>query len=298
MSTADRKVGFYTYDFHKRGTPEDERYFDRELFIDLLNYVAALPEADRLIRIEQYNKAICFESIAIDPTTGGFLVKVLFKSCKYNHNPKYMSSLDGSERDTDKKPEEGEKEKTHLCFRVRTLEAELLLEERKSGITIGGITDYLNKKLKDYLTQNKKPKNFKIVYGIIPMRDFLVELEKMSRLKIAEIYTYKKMLGSEAYGLLDREDLSMKEDIVITAKAKPRESLAKRTASLIYNQITAQDSKVSRVRIYGNDTEGKSVTLDSLLIKKLEYINTALDGDGTVNTSSIFGKMMAILGDE
>lgn len=298
MSTSDRKVGFYNFAFHKHGRPDDELHFDCELFKSLLEYIAGLPEADQLIRIEQYNKAICVENVSIDSTTGGYLVKVLFKSCKYNHNPKYMSSIDGSERDTDKRSDEGEKEKTHLCMRVGNLETELILEERRSGVTINGITNYLNNKLREYLTKNQLSKNFKIVHGIVPIEDFLQELEKMSRLKIAEIYTYKKMLGSEAYGLLDREDLSMKEDIIITAKAKPQESLAKRTGAYIFNQLTAEGSNVSRIRIYGSDQEGKAITLDSLRIKKLEYINTVLDNDGTVNTSSIFGKMMFILGDE
>ncbi|HAK72363.1 MAG TPA: hypothetical protein DCP36_00170 [Sporomusaceae bacterium] len=298
MSTSDRKIGFYNFAFHKHGRPDDELYFDRELFKDFLEDVTNLPETERLIRIEQYNKAICLETIVIDPTPGGFLIKVLFKSCKYNHNPKYMSSIDGSERETDKQPEEGEKEKTHLCMRINNLEAKVVLEERRSGITITGITNYLNNKLREYLTKNEKPKNFKLIYGIVPVGGFLQELERMSRLKISEIYTYKYMIGSEAYGLLDKEDLSMKEEIVITAKAKPKESLAKRTGAYIYNQITAEDSKVSRIRIYGNDQAGKDVMLDSLLIKKMEFINTTLDNDGTVNTASILGHMMVILGDE
>lgn len=297
MSTSDRKIGFYSFSFHKHGRPEDELYFDRDLFKNFLEDIAALPETERLIRIEQYNKAICLETIVIDPIPGGFLIKVLFKSCKYNHNPKYMSSIDGSERETDKQPEEGEKEKTHLCMRISSFEAKVVLEERRSGITINGITNYLNNKLREYLTKNEKSKNFKIIYGIVPVSGFIQELERMSRLKFAEIYTYKYMLGSEAYGLLDREDLSMKEEVVITVKAKPKESLAKRTGTYIFNQITAEDSKVSRIRIYGKDQAGKNIMLDSLLIKKMEYINTALDNDGTVNTASIMGHMMVILGD-
>ncbi len=76
-------------------------------------YINILTGADKTIRIEKYKKAISIETISTDIVAGGYLVKIIFKSCKYNHNPKYMSSIDGSERDSNKQSEEGDKEKTH-----------------------------------------------------------------------------------------------------------------------------------------------------------------------------------------
>lgn len=294
MSSENRKIGFYNFIFQKYGI-EEEKYFDKDMFKNLLDYVFSLPEVDKIIRIEKYKKAISIDSATTDIVTGGYLIKVIFKSCKYNHNPEYMSSVDGSERASDKRNEEGEKEKTHLCIKINNLEAKVILEERRSGVAITSITDYLNNKLREYLLQQGITRNFKLVYGIIPMRDFLVELADLNKIKIAEVFTHKQMLGSDGQNLIEREDTAMKSEIVITAKAKPKESLAKRTIKGLYDSITAEDGKVSRVRIYGSDGEGNAVKLDSLIIKKLEYVIADLDANGTVNTSSIFTGMMDIL---
>ena len=294
MSSENRKIGFYVFRFQKYGA-EKEQFFDDATFKAALEYIFSLPDADKIIRHETNKKAISIETSDIDKVTGGHLVKIVFKSCKYNHNPNYMSSVDGSERTSDKRDYEGEKEKTHLCIRINNLEAKVILEERRSGVTIAGITDYINRKLKEYLEQKHLPHNYKLIHGIIPMRDFLVELNEMSKLKLAEMYTYKQLLGSEGYNLLEREDPCMKDEIIITAKAKPKESLLKRGFEKAYQSIVAGESHVSRIRIYGNDAEGNAIKLDSLMIKKLEYVTAALDEDGTVNTGSIFSGMMDIL---
>ncbi len=42
-----------------------------------------------------------------------------------------MSSIDGSERASDKKPYEGEKELTHMCMKITSVEAFTIFEDRK-----------------------------------------------------------------------------------------------------------------------------------------------------------------------
>ncbi|MFE5321656.1 hypothetical protein ACFQ88_23410 [Paenibacillus sp. NPDC056579] len=294
MSTQDRKIGFYGLQFEKYN--DRELFFDRVLFKDFIENVLLRPTNEQMINIHRHNKAITIDKYAITEYYADFLIRIVYKSCKYNHNPDYMSSLDGTERESDKKPFEGEKEKTHLCIRISTYEAELILEERRSGVSINEIVNYLNKMLRKYLINKNLPKNFKIKYGIVPSKNFLEILKTMKDVKIAELHTNKFMIGSEAMNLLEHEDKSMKDDIVITMKAFAKESLLKRNISKLYSSLTTTQSKISRIRLYGHDQEGKFIRLDTDNSRKMQYIEVSLDANGTVNTDSIFEKMYALLG--
>ena len=77
---------------------------------------------------EKLNKAISIDSIKEEKIPGLHLIKCVFKSCTFNHSPNYMSSIDGSERPTDKLLFEGDKELTHICFRIDGNEAYTVFE--------------------------------------------------------------------------------------------------------------------------------------------------------------------------
>ena len=293
MSTQNRKVGYYSFEFQKRA--EVVTYFDRVFFKDFIDYVLGRPPHEQIIDIPKHNKAVAIDMHAMTNFHADFVLRIVFKSCKYNHSPEYMSSIDGSERASDKKQHEGEKEKTHLCIRISTYEASVLLEERRNGVTINEITSYLNNKLKDYLKSLNKPKNFKVVYGEVPSKDFLALLDTMQDIKVAEVVTSKVHLGSEAMGIIQEEDKSMKEDVLMTMKAKPKESMFKRTFKNMFNSITSTESKVTRIRLYGHDSSNNPLKIDSQPFKKVDYVTADLDANGTVNTDSIFEKMFEVL---
>jgi hypothetical protein len=295
MSNQDRKIGFYGIQFKQYGKKDGDIFFDQEIFKNLLEFIDRLSAAEKVIKLERYKKAISIDQINVDSKKKGYLAKIVFKSCKYDHNPKYMSSIDGSERESDKKKYEGEKEKTHLCIQINALEGKAVLEERRSGVTIKGIVDYFEQNLKKYLEKEEQKKSYKIIHSIIPGHDFIEALKGMKEAKIAEIYTSKKFLGSEGYNLLEREDTFMKDDIVITTKAKPKLSLGKRYLKKAYESVVSGDGKISRVRVYGINSENNAVKIDSDVIKKLDYVKAVLDVDGTVNTKSVFLQMTKVL---
>ncbi|MFE9079836.1 hypothetical protein [Bacillus mobilis] len=84
-----------------------------------------------------------------------YVIEIIFKSCKYNHSPDYMSRVDGTVRPSNKQLDEGEKELTHLCMKVSTLETEVILEERRSGVTINEIAKYINRCIRLYNGQKQ-----------------------------------------------------------------------------------------------------------------------------------------------
>lgn len=294
MSTSNRKIGFYSFAFEKYREKDDtKQYFSPERFKGLLEYIFKLPDKEKILRIEKSNKAVSIDSHNISEISGHDVVKIVFKSCKFNHSPEYMSSIDGTERVSDKKAFEGEKEKTHLGITIGNNDAEVILEERRSGVSINAITRYLNEKLTEYLAEIKEKRDFKIINGIVPVENFLAELKNMKNIKVADIYTHKKVLGSSMLGILEREDNGMKEEILLTAKSKPKKDLTQMAIRACYGAV---GTTLSRLRVYGSDTEGKFIKLDTDKMKKTESIDVDLGKNGIVDTEDMFSKMMVLLG--
>ena len=92
MSTQKRKISYWSFDF----LSGDEHFFDADVFCRFLAYLQTVNQQSLLYRDEKQNKAIALESIREETKQGIHMYKVVFKSCKYNHSPDYMSSLDGT----------------------------------------------------------------------------------------------------------------------------------------------------------------------------------------------------------
>ena len=232
----------------------------------------SLPDENKLFRDEKNNKAVALSSVRDETKQGLHLYKIIFKSCKYNHSPDYMSSTDGSERPTDKQLHEGDKELTHMCMRIDGNE---VFEERRNGVTIGGVIKYFNKLLHTFLAQEGIPDDFYLWASIIPPEDFLTALESADRVSIAELFVEKKVLGSGYLG---------------------RQSLPKRALKQTFLSLTTEGSQVSRIRLYGKDINKMSVIIDSLKGKRVEEVTVDLTPNGVVDSYSIFAKIEEVMG--
>ena len=156
MSIQKRRITYWSIDFINC----EEHSFDQALFCRFMKYVAGLDEMTRLEKNTKTNKAISLESVNDETKQGVHLLKVVFKSCKFNHAPAYMSSSDGTERPSAKHLDEGEKELTHICMKIDTNEAfpDVLTEEKQY------------KKLSNLLQQMKRD-------GIVGVRGYAVHAE-------------------------------------------------------------------------------------------------------------------------
>ena len=291
MSVQKRKLSYWGIEF----VSGDNHFFDAPLFCRFLSYVQGLPADEKLFRDEKNNKAVALSSIRDETKQGLHLFKIVFKSCKYNHSPDYMSSTDGSERPTDKQLYEGDKELTHMCMRIDGNEAFTIFEDRRNGVTMGGVVKYFNKLLHTFLAQEGITDNFYLWASIIPPEDFLTALEAADRVSVAELVVEKKVLGSKYLGLMD-VDANSQDDLVITLKSKPRQSLPKRAIKQTFLSLTTEGSKVSRIRLYGKDINKMSVMIDSLKGKRVEEVTVDLTPNGIVDSYSIFVKIEEVMG--
>lgn len=77
-------------------------------------------------------------------------------------------------------------------------------------------------------------------------------------------------LGSDALNLLRREDHSMREDVIVTMKAKKGESEGKSFLKRAFGAI-GEDVETTRIRIYGSDGDNKSIKLAEMM-ELLDFI--------------------------
>lgn len=292
MSVQKRKIAYHSIVF----SDGEKHYFDIELFCKLIGYIAGLSEAEKIFRDEKNNKAVSVSSIATVKKEGYDFIRIVFKSCKYNHNPDYMSSVDGTERPTSKQPFEGDKELTHMMLKLTGTEAYTIIEERRSGVSIGGVIKYLNQKFKAYCEINDIHTPWFLWSGNIPPEGFLESLERATRITIADLHFTKTVLGTDGLNLLGDTDFKCREEVTLTMKANPRDSLGKRAIRGLYSKLGGSETKLERIRVYGKDIDNMDITLDSLEKKKVQEITVELLPNGTVESYSIFAKMEEILG--
>lgn len=289
MSKTKRKIGNYTLNYLRNA--DEEKYFDRKSFIEFIEFVNKLGEKDKLINIKKYSKAVSIESIEIK----NYYIEIIFKNCKYNHSPNYMSSINGAERVSDKKLYEGEKEITHLYGKIEKNECVFVLEERRSGVTMTQITEYFNKQLHKYNNYNRIADNYSIEKAIIPDMNFMDSLEDMSRIKAADIYVYKDIIGSEELDLLEFRDNAVRDDVVINIKARKNSSLFKSNFKKLFNKKQKNYSNISRIRLYGKSLNGFDVCVDTDIVKKTDYIEVAVDESGIIKSPIMFSTMKEYL---
>ncbi len=292
MSIQKRKIGYYNITF----TDGETYTFNNNLFFDFMKYLSSLEPDEKIFRDTKNKKAISIDSIAHMKKEGMDFLKVIFKSCKYNHFPDYMSSVDGSERPTSKTKDEGDKELTHMMMRVGANEAYTIFEERKSGVSMGGMIKYFNEKLKSFYTANDIDSNEHLWSGAIPADDFLPALESAKKITLAEMFISHEVLGNAGLMLFDNGEYNGREEITLVAKAKKRDSLKTRGLRKLYTSICSEGTRLSRIRLYGKDIDGMDMVLDSLNMQKKKEITVELRPNGTIDSYSIFAKLEEIFG--
>lgn len=291
MSVQKRKLSYWGIEF----VSGDTHYFDPQFFCRFLEYVSSLAEGAKLFRDEKNNKAVALSNIRDEIKQGLHLYKIIFKSCKYNHSPDYMSSTDGSERPTDKRLDEGDKELTHMCMRIDGNEAYTIFENRRNGVTMGGVIKYFNKLLHAFLSQEGIEDNFYLWASIIPPDDFLTALDAANRISVAQLFVEKRVLGSGYLNLMD-VDANSQNDLLMILKSKPRQSLPKRALKQTFLSIATEGTEITRIRLYGKDINKMDITIDSLGGKRIEEVTVDLTPNGIVDSYSIFAKIEEVLG--
>ena len=180
-------------------------------------------------------------------------------------------------------------------MRIDGNEAYTIFEERRNGVTMGGVIKYFNKLLHTFLSQEGIEDNFYLWASIIPPDDFLTALDTADRISVAQLFVEKRVLGSGYLNLMD-VDANSQNDLLMTLKSKPRQSLPKRALKQAFLSIATEGTEINRIRLYGKDINKMNITIDSLGGKRIEEVTVDLTPNGIVDSYSIFAKIEEVLG--
>ncbi len=288
-TSKDVKVTFHT--ILKRMWKKDENDRQEEMpFFDLLLVMKFIKSLSKLKKFyDLKDDKFCFiESVDINTSSEGQIISGYFKSARNEFRPNLIDKRTGDERSNPKKITEGDIEKSHFTFKIDkdNNEVYLFFENNYYGLTISNVINYLSHFSKLYLKSKKLPKNFTIIYTIIPGNNFLTELERLNRSKVAEVYFDKQLLGTKALNFSNRT-VSLKKDIKLVATAEKGESLTEMVID-IFNKLNKADSEVTKVRVHGLNDENDPVILDTSFISMNRFLHIDINQEtGELMTSQI-----------
>ena len=291
MSTENRKIGHYAIVMSFDGTET----FDSQRFKNFLMELINLPRSERLENMRKYNKALLISHVSeVQSRAHNTILNVAFTSCKYNHAPDYMSSIDGAERATSKHREEGEQELTHFSIELKDNEGYAVFEERKSGVSIGIVLHYLNTRFYVYQSNNGLTPRYTLEYSLVPHDDFLDIVDRSERICNAELFVDKEILGSDFLNF-SGYTTEIKDELSLFVLPRRNRSVDKPLIRQIVDGINRRTGRVSRVRIKVKDDDGVTYLIDTLNGKRKNEIVVDLNENGVVNSESIFRALVGVL---
>jgi hypothetical protein len=273
----------------KKKKKDEAKEYPFFLIEDVLDYIGKLGKKAKFHDL-QGNKFCFLETLDKKSVSENiFIYTGFFKSARNEFRPDLINKRTGAERKNPKEITEGDIEKTHFCIKIdkEANEVYLFFERNFWGVTIDNITDYLTVFTRQYCESKKEKKNFTIIHLEIPRNTFLTEIESLSRTSLAEVYFDKKLLGSNALNFSNRF-VSLKQNLILTAKASTKESITEVAVDL-WNKLKQKDSPISKIRIRGIDQNKNEVLLDTTFACKTEYIQVDLNPDtGEVNSMQLY----------
>lgn len=277
MKTKDTKIQFYSLLKREWKSPNQEDIVEVPFFDikETLEYVSKLSKKKRFYDLK--NDKFCFlDTFSIDNNfCSGY-----FKSARNEFRPNLINKSTGNERKNPKEKTEGDIEKTHFVIRVDNSNNEvyLFLEHNHTGISVLNIINYLNKYGREFASKRNISSRFTVFYQMIARNNFLTELEKLERTKIAEIHVDKQILGNDFLNFSNRT-LTIQQDVLLKVKAERSEDI-KNFAVDIFNKFSGkQDDSISKIRIYGQDENGNETFIDTSFMGQVDFISANLDDD-------------------
>lgn len=287
MSSKTRKIGFYqiSLPLTEQDDAEDQDIQEQspKELMRILAFCNNLRDQDRIMKMENVKKAHHIELIEQDFERNECCIR--FISGKYAHCPQIYNVDTAATKESNKTLRDAEKEQTHFVFRIRGEVIYALLEERRNGITITTICQYLKWLASKYYHSRKEEMNYRIEWALIPKGDFEEEFKKLARVSLATISMSTTTICSNALEYA-HGDSEVKEEAEIILRSKRQRNIRTLVSCLIPRLKATDIKQIKRMKVVGYDEYSKKSILDTEIIKRMEMIDVELDDTtGTIRSS-------------
>lgn len=273
-------------------------------FVDVKDLFQFILKKKRLIRIHQLKQSkICLLDSCMPYVENGdsIIIKGLMKSATQDFCPYLLNSRTGEERPNTRTKQEGDIEKNHFLIKIidrgdNEFDVFVIFEKNGNGITMNQFVDCLNGYNKLWVQSKKEKRSYSINYKIVCGDDFFEMLNNLGRAKIAEVHFDKTLVGSDALDFSDKL-VAAKSDVVLTMKAE-RDMSLKGFGLDVLQLMQMKKSKISKIRIYGEDDEKRNVMIDTDFFGKKTEIDADLNSEtGEVVTPNIYTELEKLADD-
>lgn len=290
MSTKKRKIGFYAF---KVISPDGKTFAvkDPRILIKACNAIMAAAPKDRSVLIPEEHRYYSLHSMA----NNGKQTFMQLVTAKYHHRPPLVHVHLHTIRQSPKHLSEGEEEPVHIVLKINGDECLLLLEERKVGISVVRLRDLFNEFLRRFARSPND--NFSAAYRLIPKKNFLEEVNKLTRVTLGELYLEKKILGSEFLDYSNRTE-SLRSDIALVVQPTRGNCVRDVIVDAYQKYLLGArlEKQITRIRVSGENPDGGVISFDTEKMRLIRHIDVDLDDDtGLVDSSSLRSKMSQIM---
>ena len=249
----------------------------------VVNMMGNLSVKERTQDFNQSEKSVTLASVRImDQECLG----LIFKSGKYGHVASLINRFDGSERETDKTMDEGEKELTHVCMKFTHDSAIFALEGNRDGIGAQLIMKYFQQYL------NSIDSSLKLQLSYLSTTGMSDILEKASRIISVEVDCTYKDSNEDIFREIYGDDV--RDTYTVMLRPERRRSLPINKIKSLYEK-TKKGDKFRRIRISMRTNEGDDVVLDSLMDRVRDKVDVMVDSHGIVLSESILSSLRKYL---
>jgi len=228
---------------------------------------------------------------------GGGNFNIVFKSAKYDQSRKVRDTDTMDDLGIQKRPQDGDEEKTHLCIRLREGADRFtaVLESNFSGITIADIAAYLNGQFNSIQEDSNENYSYTVSFDMLLGEDFLIELDKMKKINLLRLTVDIADLGGDFQNFAGTNEVRSTVELYLRKKRGKGINIPKNLISDTYNQHKGADSKkqIKKIAVEGsNDSGNLKIDTDSIHMKHSIEVET-FQPTNEVSTADFFNKASA-----
>ena len=256
-------------------------------FENLLNYLISLPKEERKQELLKCEKVIFLEEYEKKEEANDMNVYFLkFVSLKYNQTREVLNKDTLESRGRLKEISDGDKECNHVVIVEQGRKIKAAFEYNYYGLQrLETIISYLNDMCVSYFNSIGIDKYYYLEAHNEVSRNFINELNRMTKINVATIVIESNRLGNTDFGnLAGREEVNSEIEITLR-KARRNNNIPKDIIRQYYDN--KNENGIKRIYVSGRNSTNK-VKLDTEEMKQKEKITIIANAFGEVDSNEMF----------
>ena len=302
MSSNKKMVQIYFFQMDveqkKKGADNTPYSIDavRQAISDFLSIIVKKDLQSKKHDVKKKKKVIWLDNIE-DLQDGNY--NLVFKSAKYDQSRKVRDTDTMDDLGIQKRPQDGDEEKTHLCIRLRNGAERFtaVLESNTFGITVTDIAAYLNSQFNSIQEDSTENYSYSTSFEMMLGEDFLVELDGMTKINLLRLTVDIAELGGDFQDFAGTNEVRSTVELYIRKERGKGVNIPKKLISNTYNQHKNANAKkkIKKIAVEGSNNSGNlKIDTDSIHMKHSIEVET-LQPTNEVNTFDFFDKVSAFI---